>query len=75
MEIYRSYSGIELANEITLLKKQATLYTAQTLGDKSHTKDLQLVTNRLHAATRVRNEVRFRGAPNFAAPDFSNGIG
>jgi len=74
MEIYRQYSGEELQAEITLLKQQATLYTSQSVGEKSHTKDLMLVTNRLHAATRVRNEWRFRGSPNYAVPDFSNGI-
>lgn len=71
MEIYRSYTGPELEAEIVNLKKEATLYSAQNVGEKGYTKALDLVTNRLHAATRVRNERRGQGGPSWGVPDFS----
>ena len=74
MEIYRSYSPEELESEITMLKNQATLYTSQQVGEKSHTKDLLSVQNRLHAAIRVRNERRFLHTPSWSVPDFSQGV-
>ncbi|MEI6715735.1 MAG: hypothetical protein WCO60_18435 [Verrucomicrobiota bacterium] len=70
-EIYRSYTSEELETEITNLKKQATLYTAQTFGDKSYTKDLANVEERLHAAIRVRNERRNPNDLGYIVPDFS----
>jgi hypothetical protein len=76
MEIYRSYSPEELDGEITMLKSQATLYTTQTQGEKSYTKALDIIQNRLQAAIRVRNERSNRYSnPSSAVPDFSNGIG
>ena len=74
MEIYRDYSGEELDAEITRLKKEATLYTAQGNGEKSYQKSLDEVRNRLHAAIRVRNERRNAGGinPSWGVPDFSN---
>jgi|APCry1669189000_1035189.scaffolds.fasta_scaffold46409_2 hypothetical protein len=76
MEIYRSYTPEEIENEITGLKKEATLYTQQTSGEKSYTKELRLVQDRLQAAIRIRNE-RTLGArrPSVAFPNFSNGFG
>ncbi len=73
MEIYRAYTPEEIENEITNLKREATLYTQQTSGEKSYTKELRLVQDRLQAAIRVRNE-RTIGArrPSVAMPDFSN---
>lgn len=73
MEIYRAYTPEEIETEITTLKNQATLYTQQTSGEKSYTKDLIMVQNRLQAAIRIRNE-RTIGArrPAVAFPDFSN---
>lgn len=74
MEIYRAYTPEEIETEITSLKNQATLYTSQTSGEKSYTKDLILVQNRLQAAIRVRNE-RTIGSrrPSVALADFSSG--
>ena len=75
MEIYRSYSPEELDTEITMLKAQATLYTSQSIGEKSHTKDLVMVQNRLQAAIRVRNErVNLYSNPSYGVADFSNGV-
>jgi hypothetical protein len=73
MEIYRAYTPEEIETEITSLKNQATLYTQQTSGEKSYTKDLRLVQDRLQAAIRIRNE-RTIGArrPSVAVTDFSN---
>ena len=75
MEIYRTYSSAELDAEVTLLKGQATLYTSQTVGEKSYAKDLIMVQNRLQAAIRVRNERsnRYRN-PSVGTPDFSSGV-
>lgn len=76
IEIYRDYSGEELDAEITKLKQEATLYTAQNIGDKGYQKSLEMVQNRLHAAIRVRNERRQSGGqnPGWGVPDFS-GLG
>ena len=76
MEIYRSDTPEALAAEIVMLRQQATLYTQQSVGDKSYAKDLLMVQNRLQAAIRVRNERanRYRN-PYIGTPDFSNGVG
>ena len=63
MEIYRSYSPADLAAAIVTLRSQATLYSQQAMGNKSYSKDLAEVKNRLHAATRVTNE-RANANPN-----------
>jgi hypothetical protein len=70
-EIYRDYSPEEVEQEIERMKREATLYTAQNLGDKAYQKSLDEVRNRLHAAIRVRNERRGRGGPSWGVPDFS----
>jgi hypothetical protein len=70
-EIYRDYDPSELDAEINRMKHEATLYTAQNLGDKGFQKNLDEVRNRLHGAIRVRNERRGRGGPSFGIPDFS----
>lgn len=77
IEIYRDYSGEELEGEITKLKQEATLYTAQNVGDKGYQKSLEMVQNRLHAAIRVRSERRQASGgqnPSWGVPDFS-GLG
>jgi hypothetical protein len=75
MEIYRTYSPAELDAEIIALKGQATLYTSQTMGEKSYAKDLVMVQNRLQAAVRVRNERSSRYTnPSYGVPDFSSGV-
>jgi hypothetical protein len=71
IEIYRDYTGDELDAEIVRLKNEATLYTAQNIGEKGYTKSLDEVRNRLHAAIRVRNERRQSGRPSWGVPDFS----
>jgi len=73
IEIYRDYSPVELDAEITKLKQEATLYTAQNIGDKGYQKSLEMVQNRLHAAIRVRSERRVVGGqnPSWGVPDFS----
>jgi hypothetical protein len=58
IEIYGAYSGEELTNEITALKKQlsdASGITSQGAGSKSYQRDLLHLQNRLHAAVRVQN--------------------
>lgn len=76
MEIYRAYTPAEIENEITNLKREATLYTQQTSGEKSYTKELRLVQDRLQAAIRVRNEHTIGARrPSVAIPDFSQNFG
>ena len=74
MEIYRDYTGVELDAEIVTLKKEATFYISQNVGEKSYQKNLEMIQQRLHAAIRVRNERRNRDQPNWGVPDFSRGI-
>lgn len=70
-EIYRSYTSEELEAEIVEMKKQATLYTAQSFGDKNYQKDLAQVEERLHAGIRVRNERRMMSNDlGYGVPDF-----
>jgi len=73
IEIYRDYTPEELDAEIAKLKQEATLYTAQSIGDKGYQKSLEMVQNRLHAAIRVRSERRQLGGqnPSWGIPDFS----
>jgi hypothetical protein len=72
MEIYRDYEPVELDAEIAKLKQEATVYTAQNIGDKGYQKSLEMVQNRLHAAIRVRNERRQTQNPSWGVPDFSH---
>ena len=77
IEIYRDYTPEELDAEIAKLKQEATLYTAQNIGDKGYQKSLEMVQNRLHAAIRVRSERRQAAGgrnPSWGVPDFS-GLG
>lgn len=74
IEIYRDYTPEELDAEIAKLKQEATLYTAQNIGDKGYQKSLEMVQNRLHAAIRVRSERRAAAGgrnPSWGVPDFS----
>jgi hypothetical protein len=73
IEIYRSYTSDELDTAISDLKQQETLFTQQSVGSKSFSKDLRELRDKLHAAERVRNE-RSQSAANqgFGIPDFSN---
>lgn len=57
IEIYRSYSAEELAEEIADLKlqlKRASGINSQGIGSKSYQRDLLHLQNRLHAAIRVQ---------------------
>jgi hypothetical protein len=54
-EIYDSYNAAELDAEIAALKKQKSVFSQQTVGGKSFTKDLRLLQDQLQAAIRVKN--------------------
>lgn len=79
MEIYRSYTGEELAEEITSLKKDVRgAFSAQGSGGVNHQRDLGQLEARLQAAVRVQNERAHRntgGGPNpmKGRVDFSRG--
>lgn len=54
--VFRSFSPEELSAHITTLKGQMTLLSAQSIGDKSLTRDLGELRNQLSAAVFVQNE-------------------
>lgn len=56
LEIFRSYTGEELAAQITELKKQVSVFSSQQVGSKSYTKDLGELRGQLSAAIRVQKE-------------------
>jgi hypothetical protein len=65
MEIYRSYESAELDAEIAQLKKDLRgAFNAQGSGNVSHQRDVNMLENRLQAATRVKNERAARGSGN-----------
>ncbi len=56
-EIYRGYTGEELTEEITSLRKSVSgSFSAQGSGTVTHQRDLNQLEARLQAATRVKNE-------------------
>jgi hypothetical protein len=57
MEIYRSYTGDELTQEIADLKADLKgAYASQSSGSISHQRNIGELRDRLQAATRVINE-------------------
>ena len=60
LEIFRSYTPQELADQIATLKRQVSVFTQQSVGGKSYVKDLAELRGQLSAAVRVQNE---RGQP------------
>ena len=65
MEIYRSYTGEELGEEIVQLKKDVRgAFSAQGSGSVSHSRDLSQLEARLQAAVRVQNERANRNGGN-----------
>jgi len=65
MEIYRSYTTEDLAEEITQLKKDVRgAFTAQGSGGVNHQRDLGQLESRLQAAVRVQNERANRNGGN-----------
>jgi hypothetical protein len=76
MEIYRSYTPEELAEEITQLKKDLRGgFTAQGSGSVNHQRDVSSLEARLQGATRVQNERanRHQGNPMKGTVDFRGG--
>jgi hypothetical protein len=73
IEIYRTYSTEDLVAEIADLRKQSkSNYTGQSAGNKSYTKDPNLVADKLRAAARVMAERGGNGGADFAGVvDFS----
>jgi hypothetical protein len=78
IEIYSDYSDAELTAEIAELRKRVRGgYTSQTSGGKSYSKDLNILTAQLRAATRVKNQRASgtRGRDAFVGvADFSRGV-
>jgi len=71
--IYRGYSDVDLASEVTWLRTQVrNPFTAQTEGSRSVQRSTAEMRDRLAAATQVQNE---RGGADSGArhmvPDFS----
>lgn len=80
IEIYKTYTGDELAAEITSLKNAisaASGITAQGVGSKNYARDLNHLTSRLAAAVRVQNlrtssAIGPRLSGHWGVPDFSS---
>lgn len=65
MEVYRSYTSEDLAEELTQLRKDVKgSFASQGSGSTQHSRDLQELRDRLQAATRVQNERANRGGGN-----------
>lgn len=76
MEIYRGYDGDELNKEMEQLRKDvAGSFSSQGSGSVQHQRDLQELRDRLHAATRVKNERGNRNGrnPHKGRVDFGGG--
>jgi hypothetical protein len=56
IEVYQSYTGPELAAEITRLKVARQGFLSQSVGGKSYTQDLRRVDDMLQACIRVQNQ-------------------
>ena len=62
LEIYRSYTGPDLAAEVVSLQNSLKGgFQSQGSGSVSHARDLGELRDRLRAATRVQGERRNRG--------------
>jgi hypothetical protein len=74
VEIYSAYTPAELSEEQAKLKKQAGVFTAQSSGGKSYTKDLAEIRGRLASIQRVLNARAAQGQPNplVGVTDFRN---
>lgn len=73
IEIYRGYSGAELAEEKASLRKSLKGgFVSQGSGSVSHQRDLQELRDRLAAATRVSNEKSGNAPSRVAEVDFSD---
>ncbi len=55
LEVYESYTGPELEEEITRLKTARKGYLSQSVGSKSYTQDLRRIDDMLQACVRVKN--------------------
>jgi hypothetical protein len=71
LEIYRSFEGSDLDDEIDALKKEMSIFSSQALGSKSFTRDLEVLKNRLHAAIRARKDLGQINVRSSGTTDFS----
>ena len=72
LEIFRSYTADELASHVVSLKKQITVFSSQTVKDKSYTKDLGELKSQLSSAIRIQTERRQPpGSSRMTVADFS----
>ena len=63
VEIYRAYEAADLNEEMAQLKKDLKgAFSSQGVGSVSHSRDLQILQDRLGAATRVINERKARAS-------------
>jgi hypothetical protein len=71
VEIYATYTEADLWAEVEELKKHAAPLSSQSVGNKSFTKDLREVRDRLQAAVRVLRARSSRAEDFTAVADFS----
>lgn len=75
VEIYESYSAQELAEEISRLKqaaKDGENFTAQSVGGKSYSADLNELRTKLAAAIRVQTNAGASARPRIGVANFGN---
>ena len=73
LEIYRSFTDQELADERTALLAMRRGYQQQSAGGKSYTQDLNRIDDQMQALVRVQNEragPRLGGCDSRATADF-----
>jgi hypothetical protein len=70
---YRNYSDDELVAEMQALKSQMTIFTQQSIGSKSMTRDLSLLKDRLVSVAFVQKERAYGTCPGYGVgiTDFS----
>jgi hypothetical protein len=71
LEIFRSYSPEKLAQRITELEQEVSVYAQQAVGSKSYVKDLAELRGQFAAAVRVQKERATRTNPAVGVTDFS----
>jgi hypothetical protein len=72
VEIYDSYSDVDLASEITLLKERiANPYVTQSEGQRGYTRSTVEDRSRLSAAVQIQRERSTKNTPRHGVADFS----
>lgn len=71
LETFRAYDADELSDQIEKLKGQISIFSSQSVGSKTFTRDLGELRTQLSAATRAMSEKGQTGRTNSGVTDFS----